>query len=180
MPMFAQREVLMIDQPADSSAPLSAEERGQLVEELGLLWERGGSPLIQGRILGHLIFTNADRVSTAELMSALQTSSGSVSTATRRLVEVGYIRRVAVPGERQHFFKVEDDLWGVWLASKRLCLSRAEQFAAYALGRLGSADTAPRRRLENMRDYHRWLLVRGHKLLLNGWERFKRQRDSAR
>jgi len=168
-----------VDQPGRPSARLSEEERGHLVDELGLVWETSGAPLIQGRILGYLIFSNTDRVSTAELMSALQTSSGSVSTATRRLAEVGYIRRVAVPGQRQYFFKAEDDIWGVRLASERMYLARSEQFAAYALGRLGSDDVAPRRRLENMRDYHHWLLVRGHKLLLNGWERFKRQRDSV-
>lgn len=165
---------------AAQARTVSAEERARLVEEMGLIWEELGSPRMEGRIVGYLMFSNAPHVSTAELSQALRASAGSVSMTTRHLVDAGFIKRVAVPGERSYFFRAEEDVWGAFLEGERKYLQRRADFAEAALASLGPGDEAARRRLTNMRDYHRWLLLTGHRMLLAGWKEFKRKRDSGR
>jgi DNA-binding transcriptional regulator GbsR (MarR family) len=157
-------------------AGIDDDERADLVEEMGLIWAELGSPRMEGRVVGYLMFSNAPYVSTAELAEALHASAGSISTTTRRLVEVGFVKRVAIPGERSYYFKAEDDVWGAFLAGERKYLRRRAQYAENAIAALGRRDEVPRRRLENMRDYMTWLETAHHKLL-DDWQAFKRQRD---
>jgi DNA-binding transcriptional regulator GbsR (MarR family) len=109
----------------------------------------------------------------------LQTSAATISTTTRRLAEVGFIRRVSVPGQRGNHFRVEDDVWGAFLAGERRYLDRRARFAEQVLTQLGSDDNTLRRRVENMRDYMTWLTTY-HRKMLDDWEQFKRDRDARR
>lgn len=148
--------------------------RESFVEEVGLVWEAAGSSRMDGRIIAYLLITDVPYVSSAALARALRVSAGSVSLATRRLVEAGFIRRHAVPGERSHYFRVDDDVWGSFLAGERRYLDRQEQLAERAIELLGPEEEAPRRRLGNMRDYMRW--VRGsHHDLLTQWRTYRSQ-----
>ncbi|WP_405543090.1 transposase [Streptomyces phaeochromogenes] len=148
--------------------------RESFVEEVGLVWEAAGSSRMDGRIIAYLLITDVPYVSSAALARALRVSAGSVSLATRRLVEAGFIRRHAVPGERSHYFRVDDDVWGSFLAGERRYLDRQEQLAERAMELLGPEEEAPRRRLGNMRDYMRW--VRGsHQDLLTQWRTYRSQ-----
>lgn len=148
--------------------------RESFVEEVGLVWEAAGSSRMDGRIIAYLLITDVPYVSSAALARALRVSAGSVSLATRRLVEAGFIRRHAVPGERSHYFRVDDDVWGSFLAGERRYLDRQEQLAERAIELLGPEEEAPRRRLGNMRDYMRW--VRGsHQDLLTQWRTYRSQ-----
>ncbi|HEX3813996.1 MAG TPA: MarR family transcriptional regulator [Mycobacteriales bacterium] len=164
-------------QRQDTAVGISDEERGRLVEEMGLVWTALGAPRMEGRIVGYLMFSNAPHVSTAELSEQLHASAGSISTTTRRLAEIGFIKQVAIPGERSYYFKAEDDVWGTFLAGERQYLRRRVTFAEDALAKLGKRDEAPRRRLANMRDYMTWLETY-HRKMLEDWEEFKRQRDA--
>ncbi|MGW2289679.1 transposase [Streptomyces phaeochromogenes] len=166
----------------DSSGPLDGSghqdsggwSRESFVEEVGLVWEAAGSSRMDGRIIAYLLITDVPYVSSAALARALRVSAGSVSLATRRLVEAGFIRRHAVPGERSHYFRVDDDVWGSFLAGERRYLDRQEQLAERAIELLGPEEEAPRRRLGNMRDYMRW--VRGsHHDLLTQWRTYRSQ-----
>ncbi|MFI0480096.1 transposase [Actinomadura sp. 9N215] len=146
--------------------------RESFVEEVGLVWEAAGSPRMDGRIVAYLLITDVPHVSSAELARALRVSAGSVSLATRRLVEAGFIRRHAVPGERSHYFRVDDDVWGSFLAGERRYLERQEELADHALALLGPEEEAPRRRLTNMRDYMRWICG-SHQDLLTQWRAYR-------
>ncbi|MCX4904701.1 transposase [Streptomyces sp. NBC_00878] len=148
--------------------------RESFVEEVGLVWEAAGSSRMDGRIIAYLLITDVPYVSSAALARALRVSAGSVSLATRRLVEAGFIRRHAVPGERSHYFRVDDDVWGSFLAGERRYLDRQEQLAERAIELLGPEEEAPRRRLGNMRDYMRWLRGSHHELLTQ-WRTYRSQ-----
>ncbi|WP_210588383.1 transposase [Streptomyces sp. GESEQ-35] len=148
--------------------------RESFVEEIGLVWEAAGSSRMDGRIIAYLLITDVPYVSSAELARALRVSAGSVSLATRRLVEAGFIRRHAVPGERSHYFRVEDDVWGSFLAGERRYLDRQEYLAEQAITLLGPEEEAPRRRLSNMRDYMRWVRS-SHGELLAQWRTYRAQ-----
>jgi DNA-binding transcriptional regulator GbsR (MarR family) len=165
------------DEVSARSRPLEVRvDRASLVEEMGLIWTELGEPRMQGRVLGYLMLSNAPYVSSAELVQALQASAGSISSATKVLVHEGFIRRVAVAGERSYFFRAEDDAWGAFLATEARYLRRRQAFAERVLGVLGPDEERPRRRFTNMRDYHEWL-AQHRKETLAGWERYKQQRE---
>jgi hypothetical protein len=150
------------------------ESRASLVEEMGLIWTELGSPRMQGRVLGFLMLSNAPYVSSAELAEALQASTGSISTATKVLVDEGFVRRVAVAGERSFFYRAEDDVWGAFLATEARYLRRRQLFAEQALRALGPEDDRPRTRFLNMRDYHEWLAAHRREIYAD-WSRFKQR-----
>jgi DNA-binding Lrp family transcriptional regulator len=153
---------------------LGQEVRSNLVEEMGLLWTELGSPRMQGRVLGYLMLSNAPYISSADLAEALHASTGSISTATKVLVDEGFIKRVGIAGERSFFFKAEDDVWGAFLATEGRYLYRRQLFAERALQALGAEDERPRTRFLNMRDYHEWLAAHRHEIQAE-WDRFKQR-----
>jgi hypothetical protein len=84
-----------------------AEQR--FVEELGLFFELQGLPRMAGRVWGLLLVSEAEEIPAAELAAGLQASAGSVSTATRLLVQIGLVRRVRRAGERRDWFALAPD-----------------------------------------------------------------------
>jgi DNA-binding transcriptional regulator GbsR (MarR family) len=170
--------MLTVTAASPNPSALGDDERAALVEEIGLLWEEFGMLRMDGRVTGYLMLSNAPHVSTAELRDALRASAGSISTTTRRLKEFGFIRQVAVAGERSHFFRADDDVWGAFLAAESKAYIRAREFAEHVLHVLGNDDEHPRTRFQNMRDYHEWLESH-HRLLYERWEEFKRGRGGG-
>ena len=161
--------------PGKQVGGLDDESRSSLVEEMGLIWTELGSPRMQGRVLGYLMLSTADHVSAAELAQALHASTGSISTATKVLVDEGFIRRVALAGQRSLFYRAEDDVWGAFLATEARYLRRRQLFAERALEALGPDDGSPRTRFLNMRDYHAWLAEHRHETH-EAWSTYKRRR----
>jgi DNA-binding transcriptional regulator GbsR (MarR family) len=151
---------------------MTDETRRDIVDDMGMLWEELGMPRSEGRIVGCLMLSNVAAMSSADLMSELGMSAASISTATRRLAEVGFIKRVTQAGRRGHFFRVEDDVWGAFLAGERGYLDKRVAFAESVLGQLGADDDGPRRRVQNMRDYMSWLRTY-HRKMLGDYEQFK-------
>jgi DNA-binding transcriptional regulator GbsR (MarR family) len=156
---------------------LAEEARHAIIDDMGVLWEELGMPRSEGRIVGCLMLSNEPAMSSADLMQTLGMSAASISTSTRRLAEVGFIKRVTQPGRRGHFFKVEDDVWGAFLAGERGYLDKRVAFAENVLELLGPDDAAPRRRVQNMRDYMSWLRTY-HRKMLDDYQEFKRQARS--
>ncbi|ACQ81898.1 regulatory protein, MarR [Beutenbergia cavernae DSM 12333] len=168
-------EVAPVPEAADDDA-----DRWWFVDDFTALWSAGGAPAIEGRVIGYLLVTSRPYVSSTELVAALGASSGSISTTTRRLVESGFIKRHHVPGDRSHYFRMDDDVWGSFLAGERRYLVRQADLAARALVDLDESLTDDaRRRLENMRDYMEWLRSY-HRRMLEDWARFKAERDGRR
>lgn len=151
------------------------EQHVLLAEEFGLVWEEFGMMRMDGRVLGYLMLSDAPHVSSAELRDALQASAGSISTTTRRLKQWAFIRQVAVPGARSHYFRAADDVWGAFLAAEDKNYRRARDFADRVLSGLGKDSDLPRLRFENMRDYHEWLESH-HQTISELWEEHKQKR----
>lgn len=164
------------DRSASNEGPEArVAERSELVEEMGLLWEELGFGRMWGRIICYLMLSEKPYVSSAELRDALRASAGAISEATRMLKDLGFVRQIAVPGERSHFYRVDDDIWGTFLAQEGKLYRRTSQFAERALAVLGDDEREARTRFENMRDYHEWLETH-RKLVLESWEHYKLQR----
>jgi hypothetical protein len=151
--------------------------RRAFAEDFGLFWESGGSPRMEGRILGYLLVMDQPYISSAELAEVLNASAGSVSMTTRRLVESGWARRHAVPGDRSHYFRMENDVWGGWLAGERRFLEKQRDLMERGL-ELGITEGNARQRLINGRDYMTWVISYHRKMLVD-WEAAKAERDAA-
>jgi hypothetical protein len=94
------------------------DDRGieQFVEELGMLLElEAGTPRMVGRVLGWLLVCEPPEQSAAELAERLQASKGSISTATRLLLRMGFIERLRMRGERFDRFRARPGAWDEYM-----------------------------------------------------------------
>lgn len=92
----------------------------EIVEEVGLLFERYGVPRMVGRVLGWLMVCDPPEQSAADLARALQASKASISTSTRLLEQTGIIERLARPGVRPVYFRLRPEAAGTALIRERL------------------------------------------------------------
>jgi hypothetical protein len=142
------------------------------VEDFASSWESANNARMDGRVLGLLIIVDEPYLSSARIAHLLQASTGAVSMATRALVGVGFLKRHALPGDRAHYFRVEDDVWGAFLSGEREYLRRMKGTVIGGLD-LVSADAAgPRTRLRNAQRYMTWL-EGYHRKMLSDWEAYR-------
>src|ERR687888_775303 len=88
----------------------------RFVEELGVYFElEAGTPRMIGRTLGWLLVCDPPEQSAADLAELLQASKGSISTATRVLLRMGFIERVRFRGERFDRFRARPEAWDDFL-----------------------------------------------------------------
>lgn len=149
----------------------TSERRREFIESFGVLRELAGSPRMEGRVLAYLMTSSKPYVSSAELAGALKASAGSISGTTRRLIEMGFIARHAIPGDRSHYFTVDDDIWGTFLAGERRYLDRQRAMFSDLLADVPATLTGPRRRLRNARNYMEWLATY-HRKMLADWKAY--------
>ena len=124
------------------------------IEEVGMRLEQGGMTRMAGRVLGALLVAEPAEQSADELADTLQASRGSISTATRYLIQLGFIERVSRPGERRDFYRNKP---GAWLEMTRRGIEQLrvhKELAEQGLALLKSEDPEVRRGLEEMRDFY--------------------------
>ncbi len=155
-------------------------ERQHFVEEIGLLFERSGTPRMAGRILGWLLIADPPHQSTDQLIAALSASKGSVSMMTRLLIQIGLIERIALPGQRRDYFRVRPNAWARLLREQSGMLTVMRETAERGLALLADETAEHRRRLEEMRDFYAFF-EREFPGLLARWEaEHDRQNGHAR
>lgn len=76
------------------------------IERYGRQVERSGGPAMAGRIVALLLVSEERVLSSSDIAEALQTSSGTVSTNTRLLQQLGWLERVRRPGQRGVYFRI--------------------------------------------------------------------------
>ncbi len=147
----------------------------QFVERFADYWSATGASRIEGLIAGYLLLDESDGVSPSELAEQLQVSTGSVSSYTRALVERGFVRRVRKPGQRSHYFVMDEDVWAGFLAIEQEYLTNQRRLAEETLPHVREGGVAWQR-VRNMRDYMGWLI---DSRLGGEWAKFKAERDAA-
>lgn len=152
--------------------------RSDFVERFGIERSMAGAPRMEGRVLGYLMTSDQPYVSARELAQELQASAGSISTTCRALMEAGFIHRHAIRGDRHHYYRVDDDIWGSWLAGERRYLDRQRRLFEGMLDDLPEDLDVPRRRLQNARNYMIWV-AQYHKKMLADWEDYKRSQGGS-
>ena len=135
--------------------------RQLFVEELGVLAFDVGAPRATVRVLGWLVVCDPPEQSAPEIQSALQLSAGAVSAATRTLIGIGMLERVAHPADRHMYYKVRAGGWEVAMRSRLRTLVGIREVADRAL----LAATDDTHRLRDMRDMYAWFEDRLDELL---------------
>lgn len=134
---------------------MDARRRAQFIREFANQWHMRGIPRKQGQIMAYLILDDAGEVSAAQLADELEISRGAISMHVRALIDAGLVHLVRKPGERAHYYRVDEDVWGGFLVAEQQHLRRQQRLAASALAHVPPASPT-HRRLANMERYMRW------------------------
>lgn len=147
-------------------------ETTAFIEKFATAWDSLNASRMEGRVLGLLIISDEPHLSAHRIAHLLQASAGAVSMATRSLVSIGIINRHTVPGDRRHFFRVEDDVWGTFLAGERDNLRRMAAVIRGGLHTEAGKRPSPHRRLVIAERYMTWL--RGYqRQMIEDWYAYR-------
>lgn len=160
---------------AETSHPPLDPEAQDWIEKFATAWEAQQGKRMDGRVLALLMITQEPHLAASDIARLLTASTGAVSTSTRALAEVGFITRVTLPGDRRHYFRTEDDVWGAFLQGERNYLRRMLDVMDGGLALDAGAHPRTRARLENGRRYMLWL-GDYHRKMVEDWRAY---RDSA-
>ncbi|WOF21983.1 MarR family transcriptional regulator [Microbacterium betulae] len=148
------------------------------IESFASVWEVQQGRRMDGRVLGLLIIGDAPYLSSTDIARLLDASAGAVSMSTRALSQVGFIARHTVPGDRRHFYRVEDDVWGAFLLGERAYLRRMADVFRTGMQLEAGRSAGPRTRLRNADRYMRWL-EDYHRKMVADWRAYRDMPDEA-
>lgn len=152
-------------------APLDPEVQ-TWIEKFATAWEAQHGKRMDGRVLALLMITSEPHLAASDIARLLSASTGAVSTSTRALAEVGFITRVTLPGDRRHYFRTEDDVWGAFLLGERNYLRRMLDVMDGGLALEAGSDPRAQARLENGRRYMLWL-GDYHRKMVEDWRAYR-------
>jgi len=114
-----------------------------------------GTPRMVGRILGWLLICDPPEQSAGDLAEALQASKGSISTATRVLLRLGFVERVRFQGERFDRFRAQPEAWDefFWREDQ---FSGPRRIFRMGLDLLGDEPSGRSTRLQELDDLYAW------------------------
>lgn len=148
------------------------------IEDFAYGWSMMGNARMEGRVLGLLLIVDEPYLSSSQIAEMLQASTGAVSMSTRALVSAGFLKPHSLPGDRNHYFRAEDDVWGSFLAGEREYLTRLASTIDFGLDILPETTSPPRTRLGNARRYMTWLAGH-HRKMLAEWEKYRDAEDTG-
>src|SRR5215210_369039 len=102
-----------------------------------------------GRVLAVLL-----TASPPEWSAELKASRGSISQATRTLVQMGMVRRLSRPGERRDYFRMKPDAWQETTRQQMALIGVFQEMAERGLKLLDPGSREARDGLEEMRDFY--------------------------
>jgi DNA-binding transcriptional regulator GbsR (MarR family) len=153
----------------------------KFVQEFGGIYESYGLKRLEGLLVG-LLLTLDDPASLDDMVELLGRSKGPISTAARRLADIGVIRRVGGPVNRRNYYAAHPDIFYNNFKFNMDTVRRnrrvAEQFKAQI--EAGDADEHGRLResIEHMHDFY--TLMEGfYQDFSAEWEEMKRERTNG-
>ena len=119
--------------------------------------------------------------SAEELAGDLRASRGSISQATRTLVQMGMVRRLSRPGERRDYFRMRPHAWQETTRQQMALIGAFQEMAGRGLDLINSENPRAREGLEEMRDFYAFW-DRELPIVLDRWdeERERRNKEAMR
>lgn len=138
------------------------------VEEIGVFFERFGLARMVGRVMGVLLIRSREHTA-EELAGLLQASRGSISQATRVLVEWGLVRRSSRPGERKDYFSIRPGAWSEVMRRETGWIGEFRELAARGLV-VADPDGEDQESLKEMLDFFSYL-EREYPEIIDRWQK---------
>ncbi len=142
----------------------------QFVEQVGLLFEQLGGTRMDGRVMGWLLICDPPRQSAGELAEALMASKGSISTATRQLVQMGVVERLSLPGQRRDYFIIKRDGMDKLIYKRLAVMTEFRRLFEQGMELLRGKNPELRKRLEIIHGMYAFF-EREMPALMERWER---------
>jgi DNA-binding transcriptional regulator GbsR (MarR family) len=153
--------------------------RRHFAEDMGIALERAGYPRMAGRIIGILMITTENEVSTEELARVLGASRGSLSTMTRMLVDQRLIERAGKPGDRRDYFRIRSGAWTAFLRTRLQEVTSFHLMVENGLHIVSSKEHAPYTRLQQLHEFYEFF-QKEFEAMLDRWEHRKRRASKRR
>jgi DNA-binding transcriptional regulator GbsR (MarR family) len=126
----------------------------QFVEQMGLIAQSENLPRIAGRMIG-LFLVEGRTYGLKELSERLQVSRASVSTNARLLSQVGLLERVAIPGDRQDYYRLAPEPYSRILGGMVERMNNAHDAIVRAEQSFPAEREDARRRLRDFAAFYR-------------------------
>lgn len=123
------------------------------VEQTAAVLADLGMQRMPARVLILLSATEDPGLTARELATALKVSPAAISGAVRVLAHLGFVERVAAPGQRRDRYRLPDDAWYVASIAKQPVYRRIADFAAEGVVGAGGSGTVAGARLAEMQDF---------------------------
>lgn len=128
----------------------------QFAEDMGHTFEQWSLPRMAGRVWGLLLVADDDPMSAQDLSDRLHASAGSISAATRFLLQARLIERVRQPGERREYFRFVATAPEALFQQRIDGVARMHRTVESAIPRFADREGA-RDRLDQLHDFYDWL-----------------------
>ena len=129
---------------------LDTERLRQFIENSADLMEEHGFPRMAGRVIGALLVCLPPYMSHEELAEQLQASKGSISMSTQLLIRLDVVERISLPGQRRHFYRLQENLWSDYLSKVASHVNREREVVMDGLAALEGEPVEMKRRLIEM------------------------------
>jgi len=128
--------------------------RSVFIEKIGTIAQSEGFPRTAGRVFALLLY-DGGHMSFQQLAGSLQASRGSISTSVRKLETLKLIRRVTKIGDRQDYFKVEEDAFTNMLGVFAKRAHRAATAIECSLAKIPASEHGQRLRVASYAKFYR-------------------------
>lgn len=162
----------------EETVPELSDEVRSFIDRFTDAWEMMRGKRINGRVLALLIITDEPQLSSAQIGRLLNASNGAISTATRALVDSGYITRVSLPNSRSSYFTTEEDIWGNFLSREKLALHRMSEVLRSGMSTEPGSKPSTAKRLRNGSRYMAWV-DQYHRNVLEQWHTYRDQEEDT-
>ncbi|WP_218670971.1 GbsR/MarR family transcriptional regulator [Microbispora sp. GKU 823] len=100
-------------------------------------------PPIAGRVLAWLMICDPPEQSAGQIAEAIGASRASPATSMRLLIDAGFVRRRTRPGQKTHYYRVDDDAWERVVRRRAAGLAAFRDITAAGMERAGPVRRAP-------------------------------------
>ncbi|MCL5290522.1 MAG: GbsR/MarR family transcriptional regulator [Bacillota bacterium] len=127
-------------------------DKDQLIEEMGLLFEKSGASKTFGRIFAYLLLAEKPKT-LDEIAEDLLFSKATASLTLRQGLLIQFFEKVSLPGERKTFFKVNTESWIRATSAKMKALHEWDRLISKGLSIVPADNREATEKLQAMKDY---------------------------
>lgn len=158
VPVAATSEGRGSSAPARAGSPRPDEQAlREFVEDFGLAMDGAGLPRAAGRLFAWLLVCDPPEQTAADLIKALNSSTGGVSQSLRLLIHFQFVERFGRPGDRRSYYRVAPGAWERVMAAQHADTIRFRRLGDRGLEILASTPGHRRTRLVEMTAFYRFL-----------------------